>query len=158
MAPLFHLITSYPAYTFACVLLLAVGFAWWKGGGPERVVGLLFLAAFLVSLVTDSPAMVQYFRVELAAALIDLALLTALTLVARAANRRWTVVAAGLQFLILAAHAARSINIRQAAFVYMVMTAIWPILQILLLLIGTVLHRRRVLRVGDDPSWKPILN
>jgi hypothetical protein len=158
VAPILQFIASYPAYTFACVLLLAVGFALWKGGGPERVVGLLFLTAFLASLVTDSPAMVQYFAVELVAALIDILLLVALALLARAANRRWTVVAAGLQLLILAAHAARAINIRQAAFVYMVMTAVWPILQILLLAIGTVLHWRRMSRNGDDPAWKPFLN
>ena len=158
MAPILHFVATYPAYGFACVLLFAVGFAWWKGGGPERTVGLLFLAAFLASLATDSPAMVQYFKVELIATAIDIVLLSALTLVARAANRRWTVVAAGLQLLILAAHAARAINIRQAAFVYMVMTAIWPILQILLLVTGTILHSRRVLRMGTDPSWKPFLH
>ena len=154
MAPFLNLIATYPGYTFAGILLLVAGLAWWKGGAPERIVGALFGAAFLASVATDSPRVERYFHLETVTALIDLALLIALFVVARAANRRWTTVAASLQLLIVIAHAARAINVHQAAFIYMLMTAFWPILQMLVLLIGTILHWCRVSRHGAEPSWK----
>lgn len=154
MAPFLNLIATYPGYTFAAVLLLIAGLAWWKGGAPERIVGALFGIAFLLSVATDSPRVERYFRLETVTALIDLALLIALFALARAANRRWTTVAAGLQLLVVIAHVARAINVQQAAFIYMLMTAFWPIIQMLVLLIGTVLHWRRVSRHGAEPSWK----
>lgn len=154
MAPVFNLIANYPGYTFDGVLLLIVGLAGWKGGAPERIAGMLFCAALLASIATDSPRVIRYFHVETVTAAIDLLLLIALVILARAANRRWTVVAASLQVLIVLAHAARAINAQQAAFVYMLMTAFWPILQMTVLAIGTLLHWRRRSRYGNDPSWK----
>lgn len=154
MSPLLNLIATYPGYTFAAVLLLIAALAWWKGGVPERIVGALFCGAFVASVATDSPRVERYFHLETVTALIDLALLIALFVLARAANRRWTTVAASLQLLIVIAHVGRAINVHQAAFIYMLMTAFWPIVQMLVLLTGTILHWRRVSRHGAEPSWK----
>ena len=113
----------------------------------------MFLIAWLASIATDSPDSLRYRNVEIAYAAIDTILLICLLLVARRANRRWPVVAASLQLLIVLAHAARAINPPQIAFVYMVMTAVWPFLQLMVLAAGTILHWRRTAVLGAVPSW-----
>jgi len=140
---------------FAGLVAVSCGLAFWRGGGPERLVAALFLIAWLASIASNTPAPLRYHSVEIAFAVIDTVLLIGLLLVASRANRRWPSVAAGLQLLIVLAHAARAINPLQIAVVYMIMTAVWPFLQLLLLLGGTVLHWRRTAVLGAVPSWSP---
>ncbi|MDV3456023.1 hypothetical protein RZN05_03445 [Sphingomonas sp. HF-S4] len=128
---------------FALLVGIALGFAWWKGGMPERIASGMFLIAWLVSMATDSPYAIRYHEVQLNYLLIDFTLLVGLLLLTRATRRRWTVLAASLQSLIVLAHLARAISPHQWALVYMIMTTIWPYLQLLVLIGGTVTHWRR---------------
>jgi len=139
--------------TFATLVGVALALAWWKGGAPERIAAGMFLIAWQVSIATDSPFPIRYRGVQLNYLLIDLALLIGLLLLARAANRRWTVLATSLQGLIVLAHLARAVSPHQWAIVYMIMTAFWPYLQLLVLIAGTVTHWRRRTVLGTVPSW-----
>lgn len=147
-------------YLFLCFVALvsiACGLAWWRGGAPERIAAGMFLIAWLVSIATDSPIATRYRGVQINYLLIDFALLLGLLALTRFANRRWPVVAASLQMLIVLAHVARALSPHQWALVYMIMTAVWPFVQLFVLVGGTVLHWRRTAILGAVPSWSSSL-
>lgn len=137
---------------FAILVSVALGFAWWKGGVAERIASGMFLIAWLASMATDSPYAIRYHDVQLNYLLIDLGLLIGLLLLTRATRRRWTVVATSLQSLIVLAHFARAISPHQWALVYMIMTALWPYLQLFALIGGTATHWRRSVVLGTATS------
>jgi hypothetical protein len=138
---------------FLSLLLATCLLALWRGGGPERAIAALFLIAWLASIATDSPVPLRYYGVEVNYLVIDSLLMLALLAVSRRANRAWPTVATSLQALIVLAHLARAITPHQVAFVYMVMTAAWPFLQLLVLTAGTAFHWRRTVIHGAEPSW-----
>lgn len=139
---------------FVGLLAGAFLFAWWRGGGPERVVATMFVAAWLATTATKLPAEINRLTVAYHTLAIDTLLLIGLLAVARRANRIWPVAAASLSLLIVLAHLARMINTHQFRFVYIVMTEFWPYLQLLLLIAGTALHWRRAATRGAEPSWR----
>lgn len=142
-----------PFYIFLGLLSAACLFAWWRGGGPERAIAAIFLIAWLASLATSAPFPQRYHGVAYHTLAIDTLLLLALLVVSRRANRAWPVVATSLQALIVLAHVARMLSSHEIAFVYMVMTASWPIFQIFILIAGTAFHWRRTTIHGAEASW-----
>jgi uncharacterized integral membrane protein len=113
----------------------------------------MFLIAWLASLATSTPFPQRYHGVAYHTLVIDTLLLIGLFVVSRRANRAWPVVATSLQALIVLAHVARMMSAHELAFVYMVMTASWPIIQIFVLIAGTGFHWRRTATLGAEPSW-----
>jgi hypothetical protein len=145
-------VAFYLFLAFAILVGVALGVAWWKGGAPERIASGMFSIAWLASMATDSPYAIRYREVQLNFLLIDLALLIGLLLLTRATHRRWTVLATSLQSLIVFAHLARVISPHQWALVYMIMTTVWPYLQLVVLIGGTVTHWRRTAVLANAPS------
>lgn len=142
---------------FVAYFLLVCGFAFARGGAPERTVAGAFLIAWILSIALSPAKDVRFQDLELGILAIDLALLAVLVLVAVRANRRWTIVAASLQIVIALAHLAKIADPRliQAAYAYI--TESWPILQITVLAVGTELHRRRKRRERIVRSWSTSL-
>lgn len=138
---------------FIGLLSVACLFAWWRGGGPERAVAALFLIAWLASIATRAPFPQRYHGVAYHTLVIDGLLLICLLAVSRRANRAWPVVATSLQALIVLAHFARAVSPHELAFVYLVMTVIWPYLQLFIVIAGTAFHWRRTVIQGAEPSW-----
>ncbi|MCP3730360.1 hypothetical protein M9978_07950 [Sphingomonas sp. MG17] len=138
---------------FVAYFLLVSGFAFWKGGAPERFVAGSFLTAWVLSIALSPAKDVRFQTVEVGILAIDLTLLVVLTGVALRANRRWTIVTAGLQLVIVMAHLAKAADPRliQAAYAYI--TESWPILQITVLAVGTELYRCRRRCEGSVRSW-----
>ena len=140
-------------FIFVGLLSATCLFALWRGGGPERAIAALFSIAWLASIVTDSPKPLRYHGVEVNYLVIDSLLLVGLLAVSRRANRAWPVVATSLQALIVLAHVARAITPHEVAFVYMIMTAAWPFIQLFVLTGGTAFHWRRTAINGAEASW-----
>lgn len=138
---------------FVGYFLSVCGFAFWKGGAPERLVAGSFLIAWILSVAVSPAKGVRFEEIEVGILLVDLLLLGFLLAIALRANRRWPIVTASLQIVIVLAHAAKALDPRliQAAYAYI--TESWPILQITVLAIGTELHRRRRMREGTVRSW-----
>ena len=142
-----------PFYIFLGLFSATCLFAWWRGGGPEQAIAAMFSIAWLASLALRTPFPQRYHGVAYQTLVIDMVLLVALLVVTRRANRAWPVVATGMQALIVLAHLARMISPHEVAFVYMVMTAAWPVIQLFVLIAGTAFHWRRTAIHGAEPSW-----
>lgn len=139
---------------FVGLIATACLFAWWRGGGPERAVAVMFLTAWLASIATRAPFPQRYQGVAYHTLVIDILLLVGLLAVARRANRVWPVLITSLQALIVLAHLARMASPHQIAFVYLVMTTAWPFIQLLIVIAGTAFLWRRTAIQGAEPSWK----
>ncbi len=137
---------------FNALLLAACVYALVVGGAPERATA----ATFLVAAVASYLAPYRHFHsVEPALLAIDAMTLVALVVIAARANRFWPLYVSALQLLTLAIHGVKAY---QPEFVYWMYGAAsgkiaYPML--LLLALGVLRHRRRLIAVGSDPDWSP---
>ena len=138
---------------FLAFLLAALGFAAWRGGGPERA-----MAAVALGLVGADVILHQYIPVEFASLdvghlAIDLAGVASTTVLALCAHRFWPMIAAVLHVLPLLAHTSRMLDItlHPAAYLTMQVAASWLVPPLLIL--ATWRHQQRLRQRGNDPSW-----
>ncbi|WP_375397486.1 hypothetical protein [uncultured Sphingomonas sp.] len=140
--------------TFVALLASSVGLAGWKGGAPERVVGFMFLTAWLISVALFRD-LNRYVSADWISFGINLALALGLFCVALIANRSWPMLVSSLQWMIILAQLGRRVGPNWMWQVNMVMNAAWPYFQVMILLTGTIFHWRREARSGKEPSWSP---
>jgi hypothetical protein len=136
------------------LLGLACGFALWRGGGPERVVALLFVAASIASDNAYAIGNDKYLNVELGVLVIDLALLASLALVMLRANRFWPIAMVSLHGLGVVAHWVRAQEPGMIPPTYNALLSLWSYPMLLILVVATIRHRWRRRRNGHDPSWR----
>lgn len=138
---------------FLAFFVSAIAFAFWKGGGPERAVAVSFWAASLLTLAVATTVNLRFQQVELGILAVDAILLLALLIIAVKANRRWTLLVATMQILIVMGHTAKAVHPNLARSAYVMVTESWPFLQLTVLMIGTEFHRQRRKRDGYVRSW-----
>ncbi|HJS13367.1 hypothetical protein [Sphingopyxis sp.] len=138
---------------FLAFLLAALGFAAWRGGGPERA-----MAAIALGLVGADGILHRYIPVEFATLdvghlAIDVSGVAATATLALCAHRFWPMIAAVLHILPLMAHMSRVLDmtLHPAAYLTMQVAASWLVPPLLIL--ATWRHQRRLQRRGSDPSW-----
>lgn len=139
--------------TFYACLLAACGYAFARGGGPERTVATIMLAGVAATRLTLSSPAIRYRDVETTTLAIDAAVLAGFVMVALRADRRWPMAIAALHGLSVAAHLAREVSPDMIRAVYKTVMVVWVYPQLALLAIGTRRHRTRLRRNGADPSW-----
>jgi hypothetical protein len=139
---------------FCAVLAGTAVYALWRGGGPERVVALLLLAAALATLVAV-PAQPHFSGVQTGVLMVDCALFLGLLGVAVRAERFWPLWMTALQGITVAAHGARAVNPNVIPFAYAALEAFWAYPMLALLAVATWRHHRRLRRFGTDRSWTP---
>lgn len=139
---------------FVTLLLMALGYALRKGGGPEKAI-----AAILISMLIADQALhlfvpVQYLAVDTGHLLIDASAAIATLVIAITAHRFWPMIAAVLQCLPLLAHSTRAIDLdlHPAAYLTMQVAASWLLPP--LLIAATWRHQRRLVSQGSDRSWQ----
>ena len=138
---------------FVTLLLVAIAYAWRKGGGPERAV-----AAILAAMVVADQALhllipVQFLTVDAGHLAIDLLASAATLAVALTAYRFWPMVAAALQFLPLLAHTTRAIDVDLHPIAYLTMQVAASWLLPPLLIVATWRRQARLASQGSDRSW-----
>lgn len=138
---------------FLAILLVALGYAVRRGGGPERA-----MAAIAIAMVVSDAALHRFVPVEFATLdtghlVIDLFGASSTTLLALVAHRFWPMCAAVLHILPLLAHSSRilDVTLHPAAYLTMQVTPSWLIPPILIL--ATWRHQRRLAQTCNDPSW-----
>ncbi|UIJ44862.1 hypothetical protein LZK98_17695 [Sphingomonas cannabina] len=142
---------------FLCVLVPVCGYAFWRGGAPERVVAGLFIAAWAVTMIGHLPFGRRYYQVDPLVFSVDACLSICLLCVALRADRHWPLFASAFNFVILLAHMIKFLDPDLIRRAYAIMIYLWPYLQLAVLAIGTWRHRRRLIRKGTDRSWSTFL-
>jgi hypothetical protein len=138
---------------FAVLLALATLYALVQGGAPERAVALGYLAAYVGSAYFAANRTDQYFSLEWGLFAVDSLLAICLVLFALHANRYWTLWAASIQIVSLAAHFAKLVVPELVAPAYGLTLIVWSYLAIPVLFFGTHRHRKRQQRFGEYPGW-----
>lgn len=136
------------------LLSLTCGFALWRGGGPERVAALLFVAASIASDNAYAIGSDKYLNVELGVLVVDIALLASLITVMLLADRFWPIAMVSLHILGVLAHWVRAQEASMFAPTYNVLLSLWSYPMLLILVIATLRHRRRLRLRGADRSWR----
>lgn len=114
----FEIISSVIVW-IACAIAMALG------GRPERFGAVAVWAAWLLSVLNQERT--EFLDPQYAWVVIDGALFVALTWLVFRSRRRWPTYAAACQALMLATHAAMSIDLEIRAFAYLTAIAIWSL-------------------------------
>lgn len=141
---------------FLLLLLIALGYAARKGGGPERWMAGILLLMLLADQALHLMVPARYGAVDLGHFTIDIFGAMATGLLALVAHRFWPMVAAVLQLLPLLAHFSRFVNLEMhpAAYMTMQVSASWLLPPLLVL--ATWRHQQRLRRRGSDQSWQSL--
>jgi len=138
---------------FVTLLLMAVGYALRRGGAPERAMAVILCAMLAADQLLHIFVPVEFASVDTGHLLIDSAAAAATFLLALAAYRFWTMIAAVLQMLPLLAHFSRAmdLSIHPIAYLTAQVAASWLLLPLLAL--ATWQHQQRLKQHGSDRSW-----
>lgn len=137
---------------FNAVQILVCGYAWWRGGQPERVVALLLMAAGLGTLLLPA-APREFDQLHWRVLAIDVALLAALIAVALRAARFWPLWLAAMHLIAIAVHFAKAYHPFLLPWIYAVAVGQLAYTMLALLLVGTIRHQHRRRAAGADPDW-----
>jgi hypothetical protein len=140
-------------YVFLALLFLVCGYAWRRGGAPERAVAVILLVGTLLTAVAASSSAVSYDTVEIGILLIDIVAFVALFAVALFAERYWPMCVAGLQLVGVAGHLAMSAQPDLLPWAYAFILSIWGYPMLALLALGTWRHVNRQRLAGTEPGW-----
>lgn len=142
---------------FVAVLLIALGYAFLRGGGPERV-----MAGIATTMVASDQILHQFIATEfhtldLGHLAIDLFGALTTTALALTAHRFWPMVAAVAHIVPLLAHLSRvlDLSVHPVAYLSMQVASSWLVPPLLVL--ATWRHQRRLRQNGSDPSWNASL-
>ena len=138
---------------FVLLLCLTCAYALWKGGAPERISAVAFLAATAMTVLSTLTEMHRYLHVETGVILTDLLLLALLLGLAMRSTRWWPLFVAGFQLDGVVVHAMRMVAPDTIQLAYLYGTVLWSYPMVLLLAAGTWRHQERLRRYGSDPPW-----
>ncbi|HYD11323.1 MAG TPA: hypothetical protein VEC11_00595 [Allosphingosinicella sp.] len=140
-------------YPFVALLALCTLYALWAGGGPERigaaVYGLSVAASHLILTAHDQ----RWLNVETGVFIVDVVTFLAFVPIALRADRFWPLWVSAFLGLGVLGHLARLVGPDTFWWAYAVVLTIWSYPIVLLIALGTFLHRRRLARHGADRSW-----
>jgi hypothetical protein len=137
---------------FYIALLAVAAYALWRGGGPERSVAALFLAAAIATILV-LPTQGIFHDVATGILLVDSALFLCLLAVAMRAERFWPLWMTALQGIAVAGHGAKAVNPHVIPITYVILLAFWGYPMVALLAIATWRHQRRLKKYGTERSW-----
>ena len=139
---------------FLACQVAASGYAFVRGGTPERVVAVELAFAAAISEMLMHAGGGSFRVVEVGMLLLDLGLLAVLLPVAMYANRYWPLWVVAMQLDAIAVHGVRAIDPSLRASVYYAMVGKTAYLILLLLALGTLRHRDREARAGmREAAW-----
>jgi hypothetical protein len=138
---------------FASLLLIALIYAAWKGGGPERTMVAIAVIIVIFDRLLVGFDFVSYQSLDLGYLALDIFGASATLALALVAYRFWTIPAAILHALPLLAHLSRVADLSISPVVYLTMQVASSWLVPPLLILATWHHQRRLKQHGSDPSW-----
>lgn len=100
----------------AVVIVLVVGFAFWKGEEPEKIAAGAYGFGWIASMIVQDDSALYDTQWSMAA--IDVVMLIVLCVLIWKARRNWLVWAAAMQLLIVATHALTVVDLRPSVSAY----------------------------------------
>jgi hypothetical protein len=140
-------------YYFIALLVACCLYAFWGGGGPERLGAALYALSVALTIVSASAPPVRWQSVEVGVFIVDVLVLVAFIILALRANRFWPIWVSALLGLGVLGHLARWAGPDVIPWAYAAVLSMWSYPILLLIAAGTLAHRRRLKRNGADPSW-----
>jgi hypothetical protein len=117
------------------------GYALWRGGPPERLVGAVNLVAWLITRVVEDRK--DWFDTQWGILSVDIVFLAVLVWLALTRDRWWILFAAAFQLLGVVTHMAILADTQVRSLAYLRSLAIWSYLVLAALAVGTVFADRR---------------
>jgi hypothetical protein len=124
-----------------------------RGGPPEWIGAAIIAVGSFLSVVALSGGARIYRSVEVGVFIVDVAALLAFLVLALRAQRLWPLWITALQLVGTAGHAMKLADPHLMPWGYAFALRFWVYPMLLLLVIGTWNHQRRVARFGADRSW-----
>ena len=146
-----HLLLFYGLFAASSLYALA------RGGAPERLVALVMIVGVAITPVLLNPVSSRFYGIETRVFILDIVILVGFTAIALRANRFWPMGIVVFHGMSVLGHFLKLGDPRLIRTAYLVMLAFWIYPQLLLLVLGTLRHQRRLQRTGADPSWSTSL-
>lgn len=127
------------------LLLLAFGYAMWRGRSDERVAASVCLLATIATRFAISPLTERYTGVEFGLLAIDMAVLGAFIAIALRSERFWPLWIAGLQLTNSMSHLMKVIEFDLVPRAYAAAAMFWSYPILLIIIVGTWRTQRRSL-------------
>lgn len=116
---------------------LVTGFAMWRGGGPERLFGLMLLVVTIITFLLPDR---RWMDVQFNVMWLDIGFFLTLVALALMADRWWTLVAAALQGVCVLIHLAFWAQMKITSLVYSTGLNLIGHMLMVTLVAGTVSH------------------
>ena len=140
-------------YLFLILLIACCAFVFLRGGAPEWIGMAIYAAGSVLTFVAVSAPPIRFRGIEVGVFIVDIGVFIGFVLLALRAERYWPLWVSALIGLGLVGHLAMLLHPRVIPWAYAVVLSIWSYPILLLMVVGTVLHQRRLKRNGADPSW-----
>ena len=142
-----------PLEFYYTLLVLCSGYAFLKGGSPERIGTTILAVGSIVTLAVLWSRTHRYGSVEVGIFIVDSVCLVAFVALALRAERFWPLWIAALQVIGTAAHVIKLVDPTLISRAYAFAMAFWSYPMLLLIALGTWRHQRRLAVFGVDRSW-----
>lgn len=136
---------------YYAILALCCSYAWIKGGAPERIGAAIFALASILTTAVISAG--RFGSLEVGVLAVDSAMLLALLALALRAERFWPLWVIGLHLIGTAGHAVKAVDPHVIPRAYVFALAFWAYPMLILLVVGTWNHQKRLAKYGVDKSW-----
>jgi hypothetical protein len=140
-------------FHFFALLYLCCGYAWWRGGTPERVSAAVFVAAVHLTLYVGATGATRWTSIETSIFVVDVVALTAWTAVALTAERFWPIWFTALHVIAVAGHAVKLADPDLVPWAYNFAIAFPSYPMLVILAAAAWNHRRRSARGGRVLDW-----
>jgi hypothetical protein len=137
---------------FYALLVLSVSAALWKGGAPERTGAAIVITTLALEWVGRAFVPPDFNSIYPVAVIIDAIATASFGALSLYARRAWPIWATALQLLSLTSHFAQGIEPSHPG-IYLTMKSGPTLMVQVVLLLGTLFHRRRLRRYGRDLAW-----
>ena len=137
---------------FYALLVLSVSAAFLKGGAPERTGAAIIVVALVLEWVGRAFVPPDFDSIYPVAVIIDVIATASFGALSLYARRAWPIWATALQILSLTSHFAEGIAPSHPG-IYITMKSGPTLAVLVVLLLGTVFHLRRLRQFGSDPAW-----
>ncbi|WP_246848416.1 hypothetical protein [Sphingomonas beigongshangi] len=142
---------------FNCALGLVCLIAFLAGGAPERWTAIIFIIGAAATFVAPFyNAQRPYGGLEPMLLAIDVLMLGGLVAIALRADRYWPLYVSALHLIGIAVHGVKAIQPALVPWMYAGASGKIAYPMLVLLAVGAVRHRKRVLRFGSDPDWSQL--